>query len=57
MFRVAVRILLLLTVVAMARVVVCGFFQADERNEVIVVVMSGGECTADVSAADDSRED
>ena len=57
MVRVVVRILLLLTVLAVGRVAISGFFQSDERNEVIVVVMPGGECTSEAFAANDSRED
>ena len=57
MVKVSVRILLLLAVVASGRAVIAGFFQADERNDLIVVVMPGGECTADLSAVGDSRED
>ena len=57
MVRVSVRILLLLAVLAAGRAVIAGFMQADERNEVIVVVMPGGECTSENSAVADSRED
>lgn len=57
MVRVTVRILLLLAVVAAGRALIAGFVRADERNEVIVVIMPAGECTADASAVEDSRED
>jgi len=57
MVRVTVRILLLLAVLAAGRMVLAGFLQADGHNEVIVVVMPGGECTSDVPAVHKSRED
>jgi hypothetical protein len=57
MLRVSVRILLLLAVIAAGRALIAGFVRADERNEVVVVIMPAGGCTAEASAVDDSRED
>ena len=57
MVRVSVRILLLLAVLAAGRAVVAQFLQPAESDRVLVVVVRGGECTADTSAIDLSRED
>ena len=57
MVRVLGRILLLMTVLAVGRVVIDRFLQVDESNAVIVVVVRGGECTSETSPIADSRED
>lgn len=56
MVKLSVRILMLLAVIAAGRAVFAGFVQADQPNEVIVVVLPGGECTSDGSANADATE-
>jgi hypothetical protein len=53
MVRLTLRILLLLSVLAAGRIVVSGFIQSDERKEVVVVLVPGGNCVSDSSALDD----
>jgi hypothetical protein len=40
-------------VLAAGRIVVSGFIQPDERKEVVVVLVPGGNCVSDSSALDD----
>ncbi len=57
MTKVAFRIMLLLSVLALGRVLIGGFFQPYACDEVAVVQLQGGETASDGSATDDSRED
>jgi hypothetical protein len=56
MVKLTVRVLLLLSVLAMGRFVVGGFLQSEERSQVIVVLMHGGECASETSAPDRPKE-
>ncbi len=57
MTKVAFRIMLLLSVLALGRVLIGGFFQPHACDEVTVVLSLGGETASVSSATDDSRED
>lgn len=55
MLRLTVRVLLLLSVLALGRVVVSGFLRSDERNEVTVNLMQEGRCTSEAFAQNYSK--
>ena len=55
MTRLAVRIFLLLAVLAMGRSVARTFFQSDDSSDVLVVVVPDGRCSSDVSALDNAK--
>jgi hypothetical protein len=42
--------MLLLSVLAVGRIVINGFFQRDEANEVIVILVPGETCVSDTIA-------
>lgn len=55
MARLAVRFLLLLTVLAMVQIVIRGFFQPDDRNELVVILVPVGDGSPDEPTPDFSR--
>lgn len=55
MVKLTVRILTLLTVLALGRIVVGEFFQSNEPRAVLVVLMPGGNCAIDASAPENAR--
>lgn len=56
MVKLSVRILMFLAVIAAGRAVIAGFAQADQPNEVIVVVLPGGGCPSNGSPDSDATE-
>lgn len=55
MVRLTLRILLLLSVLALGRAVVSGFLRSNEREEVTVILMFDGVCTSEAIAPIHSR--